>query len=194
MARRAQRRLPGARRAKRAIPWMRFNQYLPPGGRTNATTNLRCLSEERADSAFIRPPGGRGMRGDFQGRAWRSPLATIVRPCGRDTMVGPRPYGAVLLEGQLVGSVNCLSYFDTKTTMNIEDSLFELLKRTAAKERTTMRRIIESALQEFLIHRGRPKCSFRLKDGSVPGHGLSSGIREGDWSRIRQLAHDRRGG
>jgi len=81
-----------------------------------------------------------------------------------------------------------------KTTVDIADSLFDELKRTAAKEQTSLRRLIEAALRAFLAARKRPRGRIRLKDGSFPGRGTAPGVREGDWSRIRDIAYEGRGG
>ena len=81
-----------------------------------------------------------------------------------------------------------------KTTIDIADSLMNELKRTAAKEKTTMRRIIETALRAFLSNRKGSKGSFKLKDGSFRGRGMAPGVREGDWSRTRELIYEGRGG
>lgn len=81
-----------------------------------------------------------------------------------------------------------------KTTVDISDPLFNELKRAAAQERTTLRRLIEAALRAFLKERKRPQGPFKLKDGSVPGRGTAPGVREGDWSRIREAIYEGRGG
>lgn len=81
-----------------------------------------------------------------------------------------------------------------KTTIDIADPLMNELKRTAARERTTMRRLIEAALRAFLTERKSPKGPFKLKDGSVRGRGTAPGIREGDWSKTRELIYEGRGG
>ena len=81
-----------------------------------------------------------------------------------------------------------------KTTVDISDPLFNELKRTAAQERTSLRRLIEAALRAFLTERKRPRGRFKLKDGSAPGRGPAPGVREGDWSHIRELAYEGRGG
>jgi len=81
-----------------------------------------------------------------------------------------------------------------KTTVDIPDPLFDELKRTAAREKTPMRRLIDTALRSFLASRKRPSGRFKLKDGSFKGKGLQPGIREGDWAQIRELIYEGRGG
>ena len=81
-----------------------------------------------------------------------------------------------------------------KTTVDISDPLFDELKRTAARERTSLRRLIEAALRSFLAARKKPGGRFKLKDGSVPGKGPAPGVREGDWSHVRELIYEGRGG
>lgn len=81
-----------------------------------------------------------------------------------------------------------------KVSVDIPDLLFDELKRTAVRERTSLRRLVEAALRSFLAARKKPSGRFKLKDGSVPGKGPAPGVREGDWSHIRNLIYEGRGG
>jgi hypothetical protein len=81
-----------------------------------------------------------------------------------------------------------------KTTVDIPDALFDELKRTAVREKTTMRELIDAALRRFLLERKRPRGGFRLKDGTFGGKGVQPGIREGDWAQLRELIYEGRGG
>ncbi len=80
-----------------------------------------------------------------------------------------------------------------KTTIDIADSLLEEAKRVAAREKTTVKSLVESGLREVLTGR-RSAESFRLRQASFKGQGVQSGLKEGDWSRIREIAYDGRGG
>jgi hypothetical protein len=79
-----------------------------------------------------------------------------------------------------------------KTTVEIPDAILAKLRRKAAAERTTLRALIQAALQQFLDPKKSPK-PFKLKDGSVRGTGYAPGIREGDWNQIRDIIYEGRG-
>jgi len=80
-----------------------------------------------------------------------------------------------------------------KTTVEISDSLAEEAKRLAARERTTLRALIEAGLRIVLKER-RKGVPFRLRDASFRGKGLQPEFRSGDWERIREAAYEERGG
>ena len=80
-----------------------------------------------------------------------------------------------------------------KTTVEISDALADEAKALAAREKTTLRALIEAGLRQVLRDRHR-KARFRLRDASFRGRGLQAGFREGDWQRIREAAYEGRGG
>ena len=80
-----------------------------------------------------------------------------------------------------------------KTTIEVSDPLLEEARQVARREGSTLRSLVEEGLRRVLDeHRQRPP--FRLRDGSVGGHGLQSDLAEGDWERIRAIAYEGRGG
>lgn len=79
-----------------------------------------------------------------------------------------------------------------KTTVEIPNALLNELRRRAAREKTTLRAIINTALRKYLGE--NPRSDFVLKDGSVDGQGTQPGVREGDWQEVRRLVYDGRGG
>lgn len=79
-----------------------------------------------------------------------------------------------------------------KTTIDISDALFEEARRAAAREKTTLRAIVERALR-LALKSARPVRPFRLKKASFRGKGLQPGVADGDWERIRDLAYKGRG-
>jgi hypothetical protein len=81
-----------------------------------------------------------------------------------------------------------------KTTIEISDGLLLEAKRLAQEEGTTLRELIESSLRSTLEHRRKKRAPFKLERCSFKGKGLQPGIREGDWSAIRDLAYEGRGG
>ncbi len=90
--------------------------------------------------------------------------------------------------------VSCRNTPCMKTTVDIPDALLDQLRRLAVRERTTLRSLIQAALQQFLVASRRGNGGFSLKDGSVRGRGVLPGIREGHWDQIRALTYEGRGG
>lgn len=80
-----------------------------------------------------------------------------------------------------------------KTTVEISDELAREAKRLAARERTTLRALVEAGLRLVLRER-RPKTSFQLRDASFRGRGLQAGFRSGSFESIREAAYEGRGG
>lgn len=76
-----------------------------------------------------------------------------------------------------------------KTTVEISDALLAEAKAFAARERTTLRELIERGLRDQLRER-RGARPFHLRDGSVDGNGLRPAFREGGWSRIRSAIYE----
>ena len=79
-----------------------------------------------------------------------------------------------------------------KTTIDIADALLKDAKRVAAKERTTLRSLIESGLRHELAARKRPSA-FRLRKATVKGKGLQNGAKGLSWDQLRELAYTGRG-
>jgi predicted transcriptional regulator len=82
-----------------------------------------------------------------------------------------------------------------KTTIEINDALFDRAKRLATRRRTTLRAVVESALRQFLELQGSAgQNPFRLRRHSFRGRGLQAGLTEQDWAAIRERAYEGRGG
>ena len=79
-----------------------------------------------------------------------------------------------------------------KTTVEISDDLLNAAKRTAAARGTTLRDLIERGLRHELDD--NRSGDFVLVDGSFTGSGTQPGVDEGDWSAIRELIYEGRGG
>lgn len=79
-----------------------------------------------------------------------------------------------------------------KTTVEISDSLLEEARKVAARDKTTVRDLIERGLRKILAER-KSNRAFRLRDASFKGTGLQPGVVEGDWEHIRDLIYERRG-
>lgn len=79
-----------------------------------------------------------------------------------------------------------------KTTVEIPDPLAREAKELAARQKTTLRELIEAGLRMVLRER-RQKAAFRLRDVSFGGNGLQAEFRGADWERIREAAYEGRG-
>lgn len=79
-----------------------------------------------------------------------------------------------------------------KTTVEISDALFEAAKSRARERGVTFRTLVEEGLR-VVLEEPRASEGFTLRDGSVAGNGLQSGIREGDWDQIAALIYEGRG-
>jgi hypothetical protein len=74
-----------------------------------------------------------------------------------------------------------------KTTVEISDPLLTEAKRVAARDKTTVRALVEEGLRRALDERKRPKKAFELKLVTIRGKGLRSGL---EWDLPRHLAYD----
>lgn len=79
-----------------------------------------------------------------------------------------------------------------KTTIEIADPLLRQAKRVAARERTTVRALVEQGLRRELAERGRGGA-FRLRQVTFRGNGLQPGL-DYSWQRLTALAYEGRGG
>ena len=80
-----------------------------------------------------------------------------------------------------------------KTTIDISDDLAARAKAYAAKERITLRSLVERGLREILRFEEQRE-QFELRDASVGGRGLQAGYEDADWRRIREVSYEGRGG
>ena len=79
-----------------------------------------------------------------------------------------------------------------KTTVEISDPLLERARRTARREKTTVRQLIEEGLRSVLAERRR-RGPFRLRKASFRGDGLQPDVATAGWDRIREQAYEGRG-
>ena len=80
-----------------------------------------------------------------------------------------------------------------KTTIEISDALLEEAKKTAARDDTTLRTLVEQGLRQVIAQRKRHN-HFRLRKATFKGKGLSAEASGGGWNRLRELAYEGRGG
>jgi hypothetical protein len=79
-----------------------------------------------------------------------------------------------------------------KTTVDIPDRLLEEARRVAARERTTVRSLIEEGLRRVVAERKQP-VTFRLRRATFKGDGLRPEAAGVSWERIRDAAYEGRG-
>ena len=79
-----------------------------------------------------------------------------------------------------------------KTTVELPDRLLQEAKRTALKEGTTVRALIEQGLRTVLDDR-KQSGGFHLRDASFRGDGLVVGRSLRDWNAVRDLIYAERG-
>ena len=79
-----------------------------------------------------------------------------------------------------------------KTTIEISDPLLAAAKELAAKEKTTLRAVVETGLRRVLEEHEQsqsPPPTFQLRDGSFKGRGLQPEFRDGSWEKIRDAIY-----
>ncbi len=81
-----------------------------------------------------------------------------------------------------------------KTTIEIADSLLKETKKLAARERTTVRALVESGLRQVLAQKKSRSGDYHLRDATFRGAGLAPGVSGASWERLRELAYEGRGG
>ena len=80
-----------------------------------------------------------------------------------------------------------------KTTLDISDPLLREARKLAARERTTLRALVEQGLRQVVTEK-RQKAEFRLRKASFKGRGLRTELTDADWQKVRDLAYEGRGG
>lgn len=80
-----------------------------------------------------------------------------------------------------------------KTTIQIPDSLFEETRKLAAKERTTLKALVEEGLR-LIIAKHKQGRVFRLRKATFKGAGLQQHLAGASWEQIREKIYEGRGG
>jgi CRISPR/Cas system-associated protein Csm6 len=80
-----------------------------------------------------------------------------------------------------------------KTTIQIPDSLLEEARKLAAKEKTTLKELVEEGLRLILSKRKR-RSAFRLRKATFKGTGLQPHVAGASWEQIREKIYEGRGG
>jgi hypothetical protein len=80
-----------------------------------------------------------------------------------------------------------------KTTLEVSDSLLQEARKLAARERTTLRALVEQGLRHVVRESRIKKQPFKLRDASFGGRGLRPELRNASWEQIRDLIYEDRG-
>ena len=80
-----------------------------------------------------------------------------------------------------------------KTTIDISKPLLDAARRTAEREGTTLRALVESGLRRILAERKQDPGPFKLRDASYRGEGLQPGVVPGSWEVLRDAIYEGRG-
>ena len=81
-----------------------------------------------------------------------------------------------------------------KTTIDIADGLLRRAKRLASQRNTTLKALIEGALRDELERERSGPRPTPVRTHTFCGRGLQAGLSWDDWSRIRDLSYEGRGG
>jgi hypothetical protein len=76
-----------------------------------------------------------------------------------------------------------------KTTLDISDPLLREARKIVARERTTLRALVEQGLRHVVADRKRGPA-FRLRNANFKGRGLRPELRDAGWDRLRDLAYE----
>jgi Arc/MetJ family transcription regulator len=74
-----------------------------------------------------------------------------------------------------------------KTTIDIADDVLARAKRTARRERKTLREVVDEALRQRLA--SDAPATFRLRRHTFKGRGLHPEVTEGRWETVRDLIY-----
>jgi hypothetical protein len=81
-----------------------------------------------------------------------------------------------------------------KTTIDIAEPLLRRAKRLAAQRNTTLKAVIEGALRDELDRERGGARATQVRTHTFHGRGLQAGLSWDDWSTIRNLSYEGRGG
>lgn len=81
-----------------------------------------------------------------------------------------------------------------KTTIDIADPILARAKKMAREHDTTLRAIVEEALRARLALEGRAQPRAAVQTQTFAGNGLQEGLSWDDWTTIRSMGYQGRGG
>lgn len=80
-----------------------------------------------------------------------------------------------------------------KITIEMPNEMLAQARRFAKREGLTLNAVLELGLRKVIAEKGALP-TFKLRDASFKGKGLSSKFRNASWEEIREAAYSRRGG
>lgn len=80
-----------------------------------------------------------------------------------------------------------------KTTIHIADALLTEAQTIAAREKTTLKALVNEGLQKVIAER-QTHQPFKLRDCSVAGEGLQPEFQDASWEKIRAAIYEGHGG
>ena len=75
-----------------------------------------------------------------------------------------------------------------KVTFNIPDGILKEAKNTAEKQKTSLTRMIENALREYLRKEKNKKDEYKLNIHTFKGGVFKDSELENNWNRIREIS------
>lgn len=80
-----------------------------------------------------------------------------------------------------------------KTTVQIPDALLAEIQEIAAKNKTTLRALMQEGLM-YVVERERTKKPFKLRDMSYPPkHLVKEKMKPKSWEEVRAIIYEGRG-
>ena len=80
-----------------------------------------------------------------------------------------------------------------KTTIDVADALLEEARQVAARDRTTLKELVQEGLRRVLDERRPRRRTFQLRTIEPVGGGFQPECADGDWQRIRDMIYEGRG-
>ncbi len=81
-----------------------------------------------------------------------------------------------------------------KTTIELPDALMEEARRVANERGCTLKALMEAGLRRVIEEQPASRRPFKWRRRHVDGEGLHPELADADWSEIRTLIYEGRGG
>lgn len=81
-----------------------------------------------------------------------------------------------------------------KTTIELPDALLDEARRVARERGCTLKALMEAGLRQVIEAESKPRTPFKLKTHHFKGNGLQPEVADADWSEIRRMVYEGRGG
>ena len=80
-----------------------------------------------------------------------------------------------------------------KTTIEISDALLDDAREIAARDKTTLRALVEQGLRHVVTEKKKRRKKFKLRDASFKGEGLQPEFKNASWAEILEESYRGRG-